>query len=69
MFCDRDIDTTGAFSIHHETNGRMSTNSDLDNYDGIMKFDFDASRSNSIYSSSTTVQPRSMEVKFYIKYL
>lgn len=36
------------------------------NHDGNLKFD--ASKSNSIYGSSTTVQPKSMTVKYYICY-
>lgn len=37
---------------------------------GSNSFDigFDASRSNSIYGSSTTVQPSSVTVRYYIKY-
>ena len=36
--------------------------------DGLMRIDFDASWSNSIYGSSTTVAPLSLTAKIVLKY-
>lgn len=50
-----------AVSDHTNLSGQFAAN-----HDGNLKFD--ASKSNSIYGSSTTVQPKSMTVKYYICY-
>ena len=50
-----------AVSDHTNLSGQFAAN-----HDGNLKLD--ASKSNSIYGSSTTVQPKSMTVKYYICY-
>ena len=46
---------------------RFSTTGSQTQEDIIAKFGFDASRSNSIYGKSNTVQPPSMTVRYYIR--
>ncbi len=55
----------GAFGSIYDRRGRMNNGEDNEQYG----FDFDASRSSSIYGNSSTVQPKSYTVRFLIKAL
>lgn len=57
---------SGAFVGSHNTNRYDGWNDNQDEY--AVSTRFDASRSNSIYGASTTVQPPSMTVIYCIKY-
>ena len=60
---------SGAFSVKSEAFGTKPQNQiDNSNYQGISEFNFDASKANSIYRNSSTVQPNSLIVRFCIKY-
>ena len=56
---------SGAFVLS-DFNGRQSTGSEAKK--APQKVNIDASRSNSVYGSSETVQPLSLTAIFYIKY-
>lgn len=58
--------SNGAISWTTKLYTSMTANSNA-NY-SLEKLTFDASKSNPIYGSSTTVQPKSMTVKYYICY-
>lgn len=58
------IDITGAF-VKEFTRSFAYSNASANEWNRVK---FDASKSNPIYSSSTTVQPKSMTVKYYICY-
>ena len=55
---------TGAFGVVNASSVSGASGAGSSPY----YFDFDASRSNSIYGNSTTVQPKSVEMLFCIKY-
>lgn len=61
------IDTvaTGAFTKTSNNNEEVQSNS---GYYPTYNINFDASRSSAVYGKSTTVQPKSVTVKFCIKY-
>ncbi len=58
----------GAFSIYYSTHAQNTINAGADTWYHERGFAFDASKSNSIYGSSDTVQPKSYTVKYYICY-
>lgn len=58
-------DLAGAFYANGETAGEPVNNN---THDDAVAYNFDASRYNSIYGSSDTVQPKSYTVKYYICY-
>ena len=66
IYASTDINT-GAFSQTIGDNKKRSGTNENNNgnYGG---FEFDASRSNSIYGNSTTVQPTSLEMTYCIKF-
>ena len=55
---------SGAFTIN---SGSMDYGKDHLKDEGAI-YDFDASRSNSIYGNSSTVQPPALTMRYYIKY-
>ena len=60
------VTVNGAFYVISSTEPGWGTSSGIDNDNAL--FDFDASRSNSIYGNSTTVQPPSVSMLYIIKY-
>ncbi len=60
------VSATGAFGAWR--NGGNGASASGGNVYGAYDFDFNASRSNSIYGRDTTVVPESVGVKFFIKY-
>lgn len=64
-------DQKGAFSKGGVTYGDVCqrNNGYTDGYEQSGNGDFDASRSNSIYGSSDTVQPKAYTVQYYICYV
>ena len=61
------LKTTGAFSVEYKESYAITDHTAYLN-DYVKSFTFDASKSNSIYGKATTVQPKSVTVKFCIKY-
>ena len=55
---------SGAFTVEFGGSAKASQSSGS----GNISLNFDASISNSIYGNSTTVQPKSVEMKYCIKY-
>lgn len=63
-----DIDFTGTGAIQATNATRQSGNTGTSNWNCWAGFNFDASRSSSIYGNSTTVQPPAVTMKYIIKY-
>lgn len=55
----------GAFSATHKQNRIPSMGDEVPGYTSDVRIEFDASRSNSIYGKSTTVQPPAYKVHFW----
>ena len=64
MRCYTAVTCYGAFEDVGGGNAGNGTYSD----DRYLNFNFDASRSSSIYGNSSTVQPASLEMTYCIKY-
>ena len=65
---DRRWNTSALSGAFYGTNGSANKYTDQVSTTTTQIGAFDASRSSSIYGNSTTVQPKSIELYFYIKY-
>lgn len=66
MLLDGNYTESGALYISGKISRKTISNGDA--YQSPKDLCFDASRSNSIYGNSTTVQPPALTMRFYIKY-